>query len=290
MVDGIIAMNTSAADDQPWTWGWFRTAEGEAPVLIWIALIHVLAVVGIILFPLPSWEIAVGAFALMFFGGLGTTVAYHRALAHKALRLNPVVEGILTFFAVFNGSGSPGTWMANHRRHHATVETREDISSPRIGGFWWSHLRWLWQAKQSPLDRWAPDALVPRFQFWRKIHVLVLLLSLCGGLALGWEAFFWLGAIRLVYALHAQCFVNSIAHMRKGIAAGEDSSQNIGWLGLIHAFQGENWHGNHHAWPNSARLGLTLKQVDVGWWLILALEKLGLATGVRRPALARANV
>ena len=55
------------------------------------------------------------------------------------------------------------------------------------------------------------------------------------------------------------------------------------WLGFVQAFQGENWHGNHHANPASARLGFTWWQVDVGWYTIVALEKLGLATNVRRP-------
>jgi len=27
------------------------------------------------------------------------------------------------------------------------------------------------------------------------------------------NAFFWVGAIRLVYSLHLQCFVNSITHI-----------------------------------------------------------------------------
>jgi len=33
------------------------------------------------------------------------TVCYHRALAHRALRLHPVVQEILIFFAMYNGSG-----------------------------------------------------------------------------------------------------------------------------------------------------------------------------------------
>ena len=57
---------------------------------------------------------------------------------------------------------------------------------------------------------------------------------------------------RLVASLHVQCFVNSIAHMRPDRGPGEDSSQNIAWLGILHMFQGENWHGNHHARPAAA--------------------------------------
>jgi fatty-acid desaturase len=50
----------------------------------------------------------------------------------------------------------------------------------------------------------------------------------------------------------------------------------------MHLFQGENWHRNHHARPGSARLGWTWRQPDAGYVLILALEKLGLATDIRR--------
>lgn len=96
-------------------------------------------------------------------------------------------------------------------------------------------------------------------------------------------AFFWLGAIRLVFALHAQCFVNSVSHRRAGTHSGEDSSRNVPWLSVWHLFQGENWHRNHHARPGSARLGWTPLQLDVGWWVILGLERLGFATEVRRP-------
>jgi stearoyl-CoA desaturase (delta-9 desaturase) len=102
-------------------------------------------------------------------------------------------------------------------------------------------------------------------------------------LAFGWEAFFWLGAIRLVYSLHGQCVVNSIMHMGE-LREESGSARNIWWLGPLQlAAWGENWHGNHHRFANSARLGLRWWQVDVGWYFIWALEHAGLATGVKRP-------
>jgi stearoyl-CoA desaturase (delta-9 desaturase) len=77
--------------------------------------------------------------------------------------------------------------------------------------------------------------------------------------------------------------VNSVCHLRPGSLSGEDSSRNVPWLALWHCLQGENWHRNHHARPGSARLGWTATQPDVGWWVIVGLERLGLATEVRRP-------
>ena len=70
--------------------------------------------------------------------------------------------------------------------------------------------------------------------------------------------------------------------MREDRSPGEDSSQNIAWLGLLHFFQGENWHANHHAQPSSSRFGWKFWQIDFGWYTILMLEKLGLATSVKR--------
>ena len=95
-------------------WPWWRTTR-DVMVLPWFILIHVTALVGLVLFSLPGWRIVLAALALAWIGGIGTTVCYHRALAHRALRLNPVVQAMLIFFAMFNGSGSPVTWAASHR-------------------------------------------------------------------------------------------------------------------------------------------------------------------------------
>ncbi len=262
---------------------WWRPAPGEWKTLFWIVLIHVTALVGLILAPVPSWPIAVGALVLTWLGGMGTTIVYHRALAHRSVKLHPSVRTILTFFAVLNGSGHPVGWTANHRLHHANSDTIEDVSSPKIGGFWWAHLRWIWQVEQAPTSKYCPDLEKPAFQMWSRLQLPIMALSYLGGLAFGLEGFFWLGAIRLVFALHAQCFVNSICHMGGSPEPGKDSSRNVPWLAVWHLFQGENWHGNHHAHPWCARLGLRAHEIDTGWWAIVVLERLGLAHDVRRP-------
>jgi stearoyl-CoA desaturase (delta-9 desaturase) len=277
---------TSSLGSEPWKAPWWKPAKGEGGTFFFIVLIHVLAIIGLIFFPRPGWKVALVTLAIAWLGGLGVTVCYHRALAHVSVRLHPIVRHFLIFFAMFGGSGSPDSWTANHRQHHSRVETPEDISSPWVGGFWWAHLRWLWQAGGVPLSRWCPDLDKPQYRFWNRIQIPLLLVSLLVGAPFGLAAFFWLGPMRLVTSLHAQCFVNSIAHMREGRKPGEDSSQNITWLGLLHFFQGENWHGNHHAKPWSARLGWSLWQIDFGWYAIVLLERLHLASNVRRPITA----
>ncbi|PYX08314.1 MAG: acyl-CoA desaturase, partial [Acidobacteria bacterium] len=63
-----------------------------------------------------------------------------------------------------------------------------------------------------------------------------------------------------------------------------DLSTNNWWVAIL-TF-GEGWHNNHHAHPVSARHGLKWYEVDVNWYGIWALKKLGLARHVYRVRLS----
>ncbi len=185
----------------PWEMPWWRPSSArDLSILLWVCLIHITAAIGLVLYPIPGWRVLLGAIALVFIGGLGTTVGYHRAITHRALTLNPWARGVLIFFAMFNGSGAPTTWAAGHRLHHAKADTPDDISSPIWGGFWWAHLRWLWQAGEMPVDRYCPDLSGVSYRAWRWFQTPILALSYLGGLYFSPAAFFWLGAIRLCFA------------------------------------------------------------------------------------------
>jgi stearoyl-CoA desaturase (delta-9 desaturase) len=268
---------------KPWEMPFWKPAKGKEAILFYLVAVHVLAIVGLVLFPIPSLPVFLVALGFALMGGIGTTVCYHRTISHRTLKLHPVVENFLIFWTMFNGSGAPASWSAYHRLHHAKSDTDEDISSPKHGGFWWSHMRWLYQCPRADVKRWAPDLDKPVYRFWMYVEVPVIILALFCGLPWGLEAFFWVGAIRMVYSLHMQCFVNSIMHMGP-IPEDGDTSKNIWWMGPLQmAAWGENWHRNHHSFANSAKFGLKWYQVDIGWYVICGLEKIGLATNVKRP-------
>ena len=205
-------------------------------------------------------------------------------MAHKSVRLNPFVRNLLTFFAMLNGSGSPLSWAANHRLHHAKSDTPEDISSPRIGGFWWSHLRWLWQAGPPPIKRYCKDLDTPTNRLWWRLQLPLSMIALFGPLVFGWTAFFWLGPIRLVFALHAQCFVNSVCHLKK--EAGPEGDGDECPLAVADALlPGRELAPESPRPPRLGAPGLDAGQLDLGWYTIVLLEKLRLATDVRRPTI-----
>ncbi len=272
---------------EPWLRSWWFCAPGEVMTLVWITLLHVLSVAAIVLFacgvlPLPSLAAIAVAFAFAFLGGLGTTVGYHRSLAHRAVKINPLIEQGLILFAMLNGSGSPCNWVAMHRLHHATSDREDDISSPHQGGFWWAHLRWLWQADSRRAATMAPDLAKPRYRFWSQWQIPMLALSLFGGLLWPFgtgpemlSAALLIGPLRLLYSLHMQCTVNSICHLGP-VSGPHGSGRNIWWLAIAHMGEGENWHENHHRHPGDARLGKRW-QLDLGWWAIRGLSLVRLA-------------
>ncbi|MBI1750341.1 MAG: fatty acid desaturase [Acidobacteria bacterium] len=275
-------MSEIAAPVKPWEQPFWKPARGKEMILFYLVAIHVLAVIGLILYPTPSLPVVGLTLLFTLLGGFGTTVGYHRSLSHGTVKLNKFVENLLIFGAMFNGSGAPASWAAYHRHHHATADTPDDISSPKHGGFWWAHIRWLYQSEKADAKRWCPEFTRGTYKFWTYAEVPLLALSLLCGVAFGWQGFFWMGAIRLIYSLHMQCFVNSLTHL--GTASDGDTSQNVWWLGPLQlAAWGENWHRNHHHNAASARLGLRWWQVDIGWYFICTLEAMGLARNVLRP-------
>ena len=147
---------TATNQTRPWERPFWKPTPGKGGIFFYLISIHVLAIAGVILFPLPSLPVLIATLILTALGGFGTSVCYHRMLAHRTVKLNKVIEHFLIFWAMFNGSGSPASWVAYHRRHHARADTPDDISSPTQGGFWWAHMRWLYQS--APADgKWCRD-------------------------------------------------------------------------------------------------------------------------------------
>jgi len=258
---------------------WPRDLRG-ALVLTWIVTIHITALVGLIFFPMPGWRLLISALTLLFLGGLGATICYHRALAHRSITLHPLVQGILIMFAMVTGVTPPRTWIPNHRYHHSNADSPQDPSSPVQRGFWIAHVAWYWEPQRPIPPKYAADLGSFSLRIWDWLTLPLFLAAFFGGALFSLKGFFWLGAIRLVLAFQANSLVNSVCHTEQHAARKRDSSRNVWWVAFPLLFLGENWHRDHHISPGSARLGSSWRQIDLAYPLILGLQRIGLAKNI----------
>jgi sn-1 stearoyl-lipid 9-desaturase len=254
------------------------------PITIFMLMFHIGAVVALFNF---SWE-AFGVSVLMIWitAGLGISMGYHRLLTHRGFTTPKAVEYFLTICGALAMEGGAISWVARHRLHHARAEQDDDPHSPRHG-LWWSHLGWVVNGESDhsevqSLTRYAQDLAKDRFHLWLSRWNFVPQILLFGILywAGGWQFIWWGICARVVYVWHVTGFVNSLGHVI-GNRRFEtpDNSRNIWWLALF-TF-GENWHNNHHAHPASARHGLAWYEMDISWYVIWTMKKLGIIRKVR---------
>ena len=84
---------------------------------------------------------------------------------------------------------------------------------------------------------------------------------------------------------HGSFCINSLAHLigRRRYATTDDS-RNSFILALVTT--GEGWHNNHHHNPSAARQGFRWWEIDVTYYVLCALEKVGLVWDLRQPTAA----
>lgn len=240
-----------------------------------------------------------------FITTLGITVGYHRLFTHKSYKTNPVVSAILGVLGSMAVQGSILQWVSTHRRHHQHTDRADDPHSPiafgdsvwgMIRGMVHSHFGWFF-AKTPPravMNKYVPDLLadpvVPFVSRWFVLWaVLGQIIPAAIGLAVtgswlgAFVAWTWGGLLRVFFVHHVTWSVNSVCHMwgRREFESHDESRDNV-VMGIL--AMGEGWHNTHHAFPASARHGLSWWQIDVSYWVIRAMSWVGLAREVKLPS------
>jgi stearoyl-CoA desaturase (delta-9 desaturase) len=243
-------------------------------------------------------------FAIMYVStGFGITVGFHRLFTHRSFKTGKVVRAILAALGSAAIEGPVISWVADHRKHHNYSDKPGDPHSPHVDhghglkgalrGLFHAHVGWLFIHTERGLkSRYAPDLLKdPIVSFISRTFVLWVAAGLVVPFFLGWAiggsvatgltGLLWGGAVRMLVLHHATYSINSLCHFfgRRRFTT-EDESRNLWWLSFF-TF-GEAWHNNHHAFPTSARHGLSRWNFDPSAWVIWGLEKTGLAWDVVR--------
>jgi len=230
-----------------------------------------------------SWSALAVAGALYATRMFAITGFYHRYFSHRAFKASRVAQLV---FAVLGASAvqrGPLWWAAHHRKHHRHSDTELDVHSPHHHGFWWAHMGWITSPANFPTDlnEVSDFARYPELKFLDRFDILVPVVLAVTLFALGgWQWLIWGFFVSTVVLFHATCLINSLAHVwgRRRYDTGEESRNN---LALALVTFGEGWHNNHHKYPGSARQGFFWWELDLTYYALVVLEKLGLIRDLR---------
>jgi len=243
-----------------------------------------------------NWWLHGSVFVAMFIAsGLSITLGYHRLFSHLSFKASWPVRLLTLIFGATAMENSALEWCSDHRRHHKHTDDDEDPYNIQRG-FFFAHMGWIMMRPiggESPLTNvndLKRDPLV-RFQhkWWAAIGILVGfgLPALIGYLVeggIGAASGLLIGGVtRLVAVHHMTFFINSLCHTLGHQPYSDRCSAKDSWIMALFTF-GEGYHNFHHEFQHDYRNGVKFWQFDPTKWIAHILEKIGMASKLRRVA------
>lgn len=252
-----------------------------------------LALGGVGVFAYPSWG---GAAAFLGLAAItlcaGHSVGMHRLLIHHSFQTHRWLFRILVWLGTCVGMAGPfGMIRAHDMRDWDQRQVECPPHPSHAAGFWrdaWWQLCCDFRLTRPPRFTIEPDLANDPVLIWIERTWMAQQLALAVPLYLwgGVGFVLWGISVRIAVSLFGHWLVGHFAHRRghQGWRITGLPVQGYDLPGLGVLTFGENWHGNHHAFPHSAQLGLEPGQRDPGFWLIRGLQAVGLVWNVKGPA------
>ncbi|HEX7038217.1 MAG TPA: acyl-CoA desaturase [Pseudomonadales bacterium] len=223
---------------------------------------------------------------------LGHSIGMHRRLIHRSFECPLWLEYLCVYLGTLVGMCGPLGMIAVHDLRDWAQRQRQCHPYLRHGTNLW---RDAWWQLHCDLELDAPPelALEPRIAqstFYGFLERTWMLQQLPWAMLFftigGWPWVLWGICARVTVSVTGHWLVGHYAHNRGTQSWLVDGAAVQGFNVRVAAIvsMGESWHNNHHAFPESARLGLLPGQIDVGWCVILLLARYGLAWRIRTPA------
>ena len=240
-----------------------------------------------------GWSAFAVAFAALYYlvRMFAITAFYHRYFSHHAFVTNRFFQFLFAFLGCSSMQNGPLWWAAIHRHHHIHADTDEDLHSPKIQGFVWSHIGWILAAENKRIRvEYVKDWLrYPELIFLENISYAIpiveagIILALGHILSLYWPGLHTNGPQLLVWGFfistllcsHATFSINSVDHMYGSRRYDmPNTSRNNFWTAVLTL--GEGWHNNHHHYPITAKAGFYWWELDITYYLLMLLSLFGI--------------
>lgn len=225
---------------------------------------------------------------------IGHSIGMHRMMIHRAFKTSTLLRRILIYIGVLVGMSGPfgiiaihdmRDWAQRKNQCHGFFSHKRHY----LRDIWWQ-LTCKFVFKHPPTLQIEPMLNDDKFlvfceKTWRWHQLLLASLLFAWG---GWAYVIWGVCVRVSISVVGHWTITYFCHNPgvqtwrvKGAAV---QASNLKHLGIL--TYGECWHNNHHAFPESAQIGLDKGQWDPAWWCIQALQKMGLVYDVVLPRAA----
>jgi stearoyl-CoA desaturase (Delta-9 desaturase) len=232
-----------------------------------------------------SWKYVAACLGLYYARMFFVTAGYHRYFSHRSFKTSRAFQFVIAVMATSSTQKGVLWWAAHHRHHHKYSDTDEDLHSPTLRGFAWSHIGWIladrYEATRAEL---IPDFnKFPELRWLNKYHLVPpVTLGVLTFLIGGWPGLIWGYCMSTVLLWHSSFTINSLSHIfGRQRYVTPDTSKNNPWLALL--TMGEGWHNNHHHYMASARQGFFWWEVDMTYYLLKMLSWVGIVWDLRQP-------
>jgi stearoyl-CoA desaturase (Delta-9 desaturase) len=231
------------------------------------------------------WYYLVACLAIYYVRMFFVTAGYHRYFSHRSFKTSRWFQFVMAFIATSSSQKGVLWWAANHRHHHRYSDTGEDLHSPTLSGFWWSHVGWILsdQYFETRVDLIPDFNKYPELRWLNRYHLVPpVALGVATFLAGGWGMLVWGFFISTVMLWHSSFTINSLSHVfgRRRYET-TDTSRNNMLLALL--TMGEGWHNNHHHYMASARQGFFWWEVDLTYYGLKVLSWFRIVWDLRQP-------
>ena len=263
----------------------------DAPRSLWIVGMLIGALVG---GPLTFGWMPVAVFLVTSGGTLcaGHSVGFHRRLIHRSFECPKWLDYAMMWLGTAVGIGGP-IWTVRLHDSRDWAQRQPDCHwflrhgrAMPLDGFFYLNCK-LRLARPPGFDPGPAIADDPFYRFldrWWMVQQLPIAALLYLGGGLPWVV--WGVFVRVAACTTMHWGISYFAHTRGpsdwSVDGAVIQAHNVPIMAI--PTMGESWHGNHHAFPSSARHGLYPGQIDLGYRFIQLLELLGLAWNVKLPS------
>lgn len=222
---------------------------------------------------------------------MGHSLGMHRKLIHQTYKCPKWFERTLVYLGVLVGMAGPYGLIRVHdtrdwaQRQPACHDFFAHRTSLWLDALWQLNCRFDFD-EPPKLEIESEIAEDPWYRFFDRTWMLQQIpIGIVFYLMGGWPWVVWGVFGRIIVSISGHWIVTYYTH-NPGPGqwlvpdAGVQAS-NLPGMGFLTL--GECWHNNHHAFPESARIGLHPGETDPGWVVLENLERLGLVWAIDLP-------